>query len=739
MKQNRISMPTRVGCFLSILILVVDAARIGVSPIQKVIQLMTQLQGQVINEGELAHQSFKTYSEWCEKTSREKQFEISEGKDSKDEVEALLDKSETDASEAEERVEALSGSLASAEQDVKAVTLLRAKAKDDFEKMDRELTSTVSTLSRAQMVLKKELEKAGLKASGTFLQQPTRGMQIFAAAVGELVTTAQGVSAESKERLASLLQLQTGSSATSQSNSGSEEGEDDEQKESEDASDDADLDSEDESEDGAQPYGKPKEAVYKAKSGGIIETLEQMSEEAEQAQADLRKKELHEKHNAEMLKARLEDRIATQSKELEEQKKELAESKEKMATAKGKLDKLAKDLAEDQKYLKKLQQGCMERASEFEMEMATRKDELAALAAAKKTVQAITLTQVPSPVAEDDSATSFLQVDSATEVEAALRSTGAAVATKLKQMAADERSVALAQLSSRVGRALQRVRGSHAADPFEKVKGLIQNMIRKLEKQQANEAAQKKFCDSQMAMTKASKKDREGSLEALTTRIEENVAEIAKLNQQKQTLLGEIGDIEKSQGEMDKMRKDEHASYEKVTQEMNDGLQAVQTALKVLREFYSQDDKSSFIQDMGGAMQASAYQGAGGGTAIISLLEVCESDFSKSLAEAQSEEDAAVDEYEKLTQENKVERAAKDKSVTSIVSAVASLEKRNSEFSGDRTSTQQELDAINEYLEKLTKQCVAQPVSHSERHARREREIKGLEEALNMLDSDSDA
>jgi hypothetical protein len=324
MKQYRTSMLTKVRILLSILALGVDATRASGSPIQKVIELMTKLQGQVINEGELAHKSFKTYSDWCEKTSREKQFEITEGKDSKDEIEAVIEKSESDANDAEERVEVLSGSLASSSQDVKAVTLLRAKEKGDFEAMDQELTSTISTLSRARMVLKKELEKAGLKASGTFLQQPTRGMQIFAAAVGELVTTAQGLSAESKERLASLLQLQTGSSAVSNSNSGSDQEED----AGEDADDD-DADDKGDSEGATQPYGKPKEAVYKAKSGGIIETLEKMSEEAQKAQAELRQKEMHEAHNAEMLKARLEDRIATQSKELEEQKKALAEAKEK--------------------------------------------------------------------------------------------------------------------------------------------------------------------------------------------------------------------------------------------------------------------------------------------------------------------------------------------------------------------------------------------------------------------------
>jgi len=452
-----------------------------------------------------------------------------------------------------------------------------------------------------------------------------------------------------------------------------------------------------------------------------------------------------------MLKGRLQDRIKTQTKELEEQKKELASAGEAAASAKGKIDATVKDLQEDKKFLKKLQQGCMERASEFEMEVKTRGDELNALGAAKKVVQSIALAQVSSstPVQADTdaAAASFVQVAMETGSEAkqqayALRTAGAAVASRLQELATDEHSAALAQLSSRVSATLKHLnkKGAHGADPFKKIKNLISNMITKLEKQQAEESRQKKFCDQEMSESKAAKLDREGTIEGLDTKIEEGVAGVAKLNQQKTFLLAELKDIETSQGEMDDLRKQEHDAYKGVTKELKEGLGGVQTALKLLRDFYSQDADAAagFIQDMGASMKtASVVQikagGAGGGTAIIGLLEVCESDFSKGLAEGQAEEDAAQDEYEKLTQENKKERAVKNKTVTSIGTEVARIEKKNAEFTGDRTETQQELDALLEYFEKLKKQCVAQPESYHDRVARRKREIGGLEQALNML------
>lgn len=391
----------------------------------------------------------------------------------------------------------------------------------------------------------------------------------------------------------------------------------------------------------------------------------------------------------------------------------------------------------------------MERASEFEMEMKTRNDELNALAHAKKTIQSVVFTQVSNSAQGDASAASFVQVsmDMSSEMYA-LRTAGAAVASRLKQLASDEHSVALAQLSSRVSATLRhlKAKGSSGADPFKKIKGLITNMIAKLEKQQAQEAQQKKFCDEEMAETNRAKTDREGTIETLTTRIEDGVAQIAKLSQQKTMLLGEITDIETAQATMDELRHEEHTTFQKVSKELKDGLVAVQTALKVLRDFYNQQDESgAFIQDMSASMGAAssasaataqaAYTGAGGGAAIIALLEVCESDFSKGLAESEAEEDSAQDAYEKLTQENKVEKAVKDKSVTFITQDVASIEKKNAEFTGDRSETQQELNALLEYLEKLTKQCVAQPESYHDRVARRQREVEGLQNALNMLES----
>merc|ERR1712113_572242 len=106
----------------------------------------------------------------------------------------------------------------------------------------------------------------------------------------------------------------------------------------------------------------------------------------------------------------------------------------------------------------------------------------------------------------------------------------------------------------------------------------------------------------------------------------------------------ELADLAASQAEMDKLRSQENADYTQNRADMEQGLAGVKLALKVLREYYSKNDKAH-----------EAAQGAGEG--IIGLLEVVESDFTKTLAEIISTEEMAAAAYDKQTKQNSVDKA----------------------------------------------------------------------------------
>merc|ERR1719172_561252 len=284
-------------------------------------------------------------------------------------------------------------------------------------------------------------------------------------------------------------------------------------------------------------------------------------------------------------------------------------------------------------------------------------------------------------------------------------------------------STVLAQLAQRMDAAAQ-LAGKSGEDPFAKIKGLISDMIERLLKEAEEDAAKKGYCDKEMGETKAKKTELTEELNALVTKIDKMTADSAKLKEEVAVLSKELAELAKLQQEMDKIRGEEKAAYDKNKAEMEQGLEGVKLALKVLREYYAQEG--------GGHEKAS---GAGGG--IISMLEVIESDFSKGLAELIAVEEEAAAEYEKITKENEITKTTKEHDVKYKTKESKSLDKAAAELTADREGVQTELDAVLDYWAKIQEQCVAKPEPYEERKKRREAEIAGLKEALAILEGEA--
>merc|ERR1719343_1760510 len=109
----------------------------------------------------------------------------------------------------------------------------------------------------------------------------------------------------------------------------------------------------------------------------------------------------------------------------------------------------------------------------------------------------------------------------------------------------------------------------------------------------------------------------------------------------------------------------------------------------------------------------------GAGQSIIGILEVVESDFAKSLAKEETQEEDAEAEYEKTTQANKVTKTMKDQDVTYRTKESASLDKSVAALTSDRETTDAELQAVLEYYTKIKERCIAKPETYEARKARR--------------------
>merc|ERR1719478_1812902 len=249
------------------------------------------------------------------------------------------------------------------------------------------------------------------------------------------------------------------------------------------------------------------------------------------------------------------------------------------------------------------------------------------------------------------------------------------------------------------------------ADIFAKIKGLITDMIEKVEAEA--DATKKAYCDKELAETNQKKDDKTAEIEKLTAKIDSISSQSKQLKGEIATLQKELGELTASQAEMDKLRAEEKALFEANSAETEKGLNGVKLALKVLNEYYSKADKAHSSSD-------------GASSGIIGLLEVCESDFSKALTEMTAAEDAAQNQYDAQTKENEITKAMKDQDVKFKTKESNGLDKSVAELSSDKAGVETELSAVNEYLAQLEGRCIAKAETYSERKARREAEINGL-------------
>lgn len=650
-----------------------------VSPIEKVIEMIGDLEQKTIKEGEASQKTYGEFTEWCEEESRNLGFEMKGGKSEAEELSATIQKAEADIADEEEIIGKLTSQISTDEADLKAATAIRKKEQGAFQAEEQELMASVDTLTRAVGILEREL--GGGASLAQIKIQP--GVLDALKAIINLAKIDNG----DHKKLAALLQIEHKSQVSSE---------------------DAEEQRED---DMMSTLGAPDPAAFESNAGGIVDTINELLEDAKTELSESRKKEKKNKHNYDLLKLELTDAINFANKELDAAKKAKAEAAETKSVAEGDMAVVQKELSVQIAELNGVHHDCMTKAEEFELEMQDRGAELKALAEAKKII--IEATGGSMVQAYAGAETSFLQIGSSNHNVLDANQNAIHV---VKNLAYKLKSTVLAQLATRMQAAARfyaRYGAQAGDDPFAKIKGLIQDMIAKLMKEAEEEASAKGYCDKEMSETKQKKDELSDEIEKLTAKIDEWTAQSKKLKEEVATLQKELADLEKSQAEMDKIRDEENSEYNTNKAEMEQGLDGIKLALKVLREYYGKG-------------------GADGG--IIAMLEVIEADFTKTLEEMITAEEEAVKEYEALTQDNAVAKTTKTQDVKYKTGEAKALDASIAESTSDRTGLETELNAVLDYYESVKKQCIAKPESYEERKKRREAEIAGLKEALEILE-----
>jgi len=632
------------------------------SPIAKVIQMVGDLETKIIAEGESSQKTYEEFAEWCEETSKNVKFEIKTGKNEVAGLTATIEKDSANIQTQDSTIEELAASIATDEADLKAATEIRDKEQSDFSAQEKDLVETIDIVERAVGIIEKEM-KGG--AAMVQLKKATSVVDALKAMVD-----AQSLSSADSKRLTALVQS---------------------------SSDD-------------DSQGAPDPAAYENQSGGVVGVLNDLLEKAQGELDAARTKEAADLANFEMLHQSLTDEVKFANKEMDEAKKSKSESEESKATATGDLDVTTTDLNNDITELANLHHNCMTKANDFEAETKSRAEELKALATAKKIIiEATSLAQ-----------TSFLQ---RTEISTRADLVNYEAVRYVHDLARKQHSTLLSQLASRLTSTVKFSTGSQA-DIFGKIKGLITDMVEKLEAEAEGDATEKAYCDKELGETNMKKDDKTAEIEKLTAKIDSMSSQSKQLKGEVATLQSELGELTKSQSEMDKLRAEEKSLFENNSAETEKGLNGIKLALKVLNEYYAKSDKSHGSSD-------------GASSGIIGLLEVCESDFSKELTEMTAAEETAQSEYDQETKENEITKATKDQDVKYKTKESTGLDKSVAEYSSDKSGVETELSAVKDYLRQLEGRCIAKAETYGERKARRADEIQGLKEALTVLENET--
>jgi chromosome segregation ATPase len=655
---------------------------VSVSPVQKVVELLDDCAGKVKADLAAEETQMEQYSAFCDEELTTKGYNIKTATRSITDLSATIEDCKAQIADLDDEIVTGGSELAAKDAELANATAVRAEEQTTFKATESELVTTVDQLSRAILELKKSM--AFLQVKGKHTPQEVRRLKVVTTALSKIVDAAW-VTEGSKKRVAQFLQST--------------------QKED----DDLDL---------SQPQAKT--VAYESHSGGIVEAVVDMKSKAEETLTEARRGETKAQHAYSMMKQSLENGIKILMEKKAAATTGKATATEQMGKASGELVETKKAKAADEAYSATLKGECETAATMWAERQKSAADEMGAIQKAKEilTSGVRVFVQVKASKGKgfiDDHSV----VDDDDDKESRKR---ASIVQKLKDIAHKSHSFAMMEMATAAG-----------SDPFGKVRGLIEDMIAKLVEEANQEATQKAFCDEEIGKSKESQAEKTATLDKLQSRIDTASATKAELEQSIKELESEIAGIDSAQAEATKIRNDEHAAYLKGSKDFKDAAAATEKAMVVLKEYY----EGALIQvSVKGHTQQPEFGGAKSDTAhsIISILEMAAEDFTRTYTEIETDEAQKVKAFKTLSDENAVSKAEKAAEAKASASEVKSLSVALENTGQDHSMVSKELDAVLSYLDKLKPQCETKAMSYAEKKAKREAEIEGLKEALEILD-----
>lgn len=642
-----------------------------VTPIQKVIQMMTEMKIKAEEEKHQETVRFTGFAQWCKDTEIEKNEEIKSGADDITQLEADISKADADVAKLGEEIKGLDASLNEWKNEEAAAQAERDHSHAEYKAGHKDYTESIDAITRAVAVLK-ERSKDTPQKQEEFLQVKK---------VADLPRVPQ----QAKHALAAFLQSKSSVEA-------------------------------------------PEANAYEFQSGSVVDMLEKIKLQFEDEKLQLEKEEMNRKSAFEMMMQNIHDNVFEAEKTRAEKAALKGKRTEDSATATGDLVTTKKAKEEDEAFLQDTVNTCAQTSKDYEQRQQTRQEEIEAIS---KAIEIISSPDVSG--AADKHLPSLIQQRKGSLAQ--LRSASMTppgqmkVAEFLMERAQNSRSELLEAMSARVSEdpfakvkqmikdLLAKLIREAAEEADHKAwcdEELATNKQTRDDKSQMVEDLTARIDELTALEAKLSEAiaDLGDAVSALTTSMKERTKERQEEKAENEVTIAESQQasaaVSMAMGVLEKF-------YAKAAQ-----------ATAMVQQTPAEASAAVFSKPYKG------QQGEGGG--VMGFLEVIASDFARLTAETKGAESTAEQNYLVFMDEAKADKAAKEKEARHHGFEKTRTKHALSTTQKDLEATQTELTAALDYFDKLKPTCIGEEPSYAERKKRREEEIQSLKESLAMLD-----
>jgi len=701
-----------IGLFLVVLaaagLVNTNAASTAGNPIEKVLSMMNDMMLNAVKEKAHEKEAFDKFKTWCHETTRDKGFDIDDGKKAIDQLTTDVEKHTSDAAVLAQEIAVLDQEIAEATEQLRKATNGRNWKRGEYEKTHADYMTGLESLTSAMNKVKKMIAAtegataAMNKAMGDAgIEEAPAPTEDVDAAVVSLVQTLgerRELPEFARKALTSFL------------------------------ADDPNA---------ADIGGTPEAASFESQSHDKLKNLENLHEMLKEEKNELEKRELRAQNAFNMLALDLENQIKNDKSSHATKSSAMKGSEVSAAQAKGDLEQATRVKNEDEKYVRDLIAMGHQKTSDFEARQKTRAEEIEAIDNAMEIISSGDVAgagakHLPAAMVQrkKGNGTSLAQL----RRSSVRQPSGSQAAASY--LAAQARKLGSNQLSLVAARAI--------ADPFVKVRNIIEAMISKLQDEASDEANHKGWCDKELGTNEQTRNAKTTHIAELKASIEEMTAGNQRLATDIASLLKQVAELDASVAEATSNRDEEKAKNTQTITDARTAISAVQKATKVLKDFYTKAAGSTALMQFAGKGPAddapetfdapfkgnSGNDGQGG---ILSMIEVILSDFQRLFAETEEAEALAKHEYKVYMTESVADRESKEEDRVAKASRMSKMTHDIRMANKDLVFTQEELTAAMKYHDELKPTCVEAGVSYDDRVKAREEEIASLQKALSLL------